>query len=212
MAPKHSHAVADEVHPHHTIMSPDPTPTPDDYPGTEAATPAPSTSPAPSATPTIKLQIASLPITLPVPYTTGHVLTQVEAQVLNQTFAENVRNNQAGKVKDAITAGGGSLTEEAAFALTEAILAYASTYTFAGPRAPRVSVDPIEHEARKLARTAILAGLSGIGKTAKDYTKDYLEAKVTELLTHKPTYRKVAAERIAALSSIATEGLEDLLA
>lgn len=77
----------------------------------------------------------------PEPYSAGHVLTEVESGVLNQTFAENLRNNFAGDVKDAIATHGKTLPAEVVESLRDSFESYAKTYQFGVRRAGEV--DPV---------------------------------------------------------------------
>ena len=66
----------------------------------------------------------------PSPYTSGHVLTANESDVLNQTFAENLRNNFASAVKDAKADHGDKLPANVVEELLNQFESYASTYQF----------------------------------------------------------------------------------
>src|SRR5687768_14778185 len=67
------------------------------------------------------IQIAGKSFRVPSPFTEGHVLTAGEASQLNQVFHENIRNNQAKKIK-----AGGKSDEE----FQGEIDAYAQNYQF----------------------------------------------------------------------------------
>lgn len=106
--------------------------------------------------PTVVATIAGRKIELNAPYEPGHVLSDIEAKVLNQTWVENVRNNTAKKLES------GEIDEDD-------VLAYAASYTFAqrGMRAA-VEVDPVEEEFRAQAMEFIKAVLRRQGKSLKD--------------------------------------------
>lgn len=53
-------------------------------------------------TPRSQVTIAEKTFSVPQPYAAGHVLNANEASALNQTYAENVRNNKAKAVKEAV--------------------------------------------------------------------------------------------------------------
>ena len=46
-----------------------------------------------------RIKVEGLIFNAPAPYRQGHILNENEANTLNQTFAENLRNNFAKKVK-----------------------------------------------------------------------------------------------------------------
>lgn len=127
---------------------------------------------------------------VPVRYSEGHVLTAGEAQALNQTFHENLRNNFAKLVKDANEKAGieiakgddvqQDLPEDVKAELQSKLDENAEAYQF-GVRAPgsRVSADPVRRQAESLARGAIRAKLKEQGKTA---TKEQIEEAVEAIL------------------------------
>lgn len=100
------------------------------------------------------------------PYEAGHVLTEIEARVLNQTRSENVGNNARAKIKEMVEGG----TEAFPSPASEAeIIAYVAevdaTYEFrtASDGASR-SRDPYETEASKIARELLKAHLAQTGR------------------------------------------------
>jgi len=97
------------------------------------------------------------------PYVAGHTLTEVEANVLNQTRVENVRNNTAKAIKEAKESGDPAKLAEA----RAAVLAYDLEYIFSagGSRGEgaTVKLDPIEREARKIAKAILTAELTKKG-------------------------------------------------
>lgn len=170
------------------------------------------------------------------PYAAGTVeLTEAEANALNQTRAENIRNNFAGKVKaareDAVKAATPEgvepdLSAEAlkAVELSDSVLAslaedlanYDAEYIFTmasagGGRAP---VDPIAKEALSLAKAAVTGKLKAAGTTVKAYTEtEEGQAKydnaVATLAAH-PEYLKAAKKNVAEREKLANAGIEDL--
>ncbi len=133
------------------------------------------------------------------PYAEGHALTAIEAKVLNQTRNENIRNNMAKAVKTA--------KEDGSFdpkAMQAAVTAYDTEYTFATPGAggTRRTMDPVEREARKIARELIKAKLSEQGTKIGDVDKDALAAKVEEWADH-PDIVKEAKSVIAKRAKLA---------
>lgn len=139
---------------------------------------------------------------IPAPYAEGHQLTAAEAAVLNQTFAENVRNNVASRIRKAAEDGTPGLS-------AEDVEAYASTYTFEskGTRSSgggRTAADPVEREARALAKTAIMAHLKAKGKKLnalfpeKEARAEWLNARIDQLLEADESFRVSAKELVAS--------------
>ena len=163
---------------------------------------------------TQKIKIQSFIFTAPMPYSEGHVLTAVEAKVLNQTFSENLRNNFAKRVKDATTNEDGSkkdLDADASAALHAAFAEYASSYTFAAPRQASV-VDPVEKIARQLARAVINAKVVEKKWDKKTLAEDFWDKNIDALLAKDPKYMEEARRRHEATKEIASQTLEDILA
>jgi hypothetical protein len=89
---------------------------------------------------------------MPMPYSAGHVCTEGEANALNQTLAENCRNNLSGKAK------GGKLSQSD-------VDAYVASYQF-GSKGGFVS-NPVESMALQIARRKVKAK----GMKASDITQ-----------------------------------------
>src|SRR5260221_3728041 len=92
---------------------------------------------------TEQVTVAGKTFSMPCPFDEGHVLTSGEAGQLNQVYHENLRNNIAKKVKDAVES---NKFDQAEF--QGLIDKAASEYEFGkrrvgGPRAP---TDPILKE------------------------------------------------------------------
>jgi peptidoglycan/xylan/chitin deacetylase (PgdA/CDA1 family) len=140
----------------------------------------------------------------PQPYSAGHVLTEAESRALNQVFSENIRNNLAGKVKEAKEKGN---LQEVLPTLTE----YAANYSFALPgQTERRSVDPYEREARSIARESIKAHLAAKGRKIKDVDAEKLEAKIDELAAREDIL-KLARKRVnekKKVVELTVEGLD----
>lgn len=156
---------------------------------------------------------------LPAPYSEGHVLNAAEASVLNQTFLENVRNNAASKIKAAKEVADKAGTEfsldtpiggdgeDAAKTLRQTIADYAANYKF-GVRVSRTSepADPVQREARSIAREAINAKLKATGVKRKDVDDDTYEAALVRHAASEAIQAE-AKRRVEAMGSI---GLDEL--
>jgi hypothetical protein len=104
------------------------------------------------------------------PFTEGHVLTENQAAALNQTFCENIRNNMASQVKEAIEKND---FDQDIF--QDKVTQYASGYEFGARRGAGAPKDPVRNEALKLAKKAISKALVNAygakhGRTAEQIT------------------------------------------
>src|SRR6516225_12371765 len=98
------------------------------------------------------ITIGGTQFAIPMPYAAGHVCSEGEANALNQTLAENCRNNLSGKAKD------GKLSQ------TD-VDAYVASYQF-GAKGGFVS-NPVESMALQIARRKVKAK----GMKASDITQ-----------------------------------------
>lgn len=165
---------------------------------------------APAAPKTQSIVIQGHTFTSPAPYEEGHVVSANEASVLNQTFAENLRNNFAKTVKgkkEEVEKENRGLSDDEIAALQLEFEEYAGTYTFNGKRASRAPADPIMREATKLAREALRAILRKRGIEVFD---DRFDELVAEILETRPQYKEEAARRVAALKETGAESLEGI--
>jgi hypothetical protein len=120
------------------------------------------------------------------PYEEGHVLTAIEARVLNQTRSENIGNNVRAKLKEAIEQGAADNALAALVAEVDA--AYA--FTAAGARAS-ARLDPYEREARKIARELLKTHLAASGRkltvppegSTQEEWDEKIEAEVDRIAT-----------------------------
>jgi predicted exporter len=114
------------------------------------------------------------------PFTEGHVLTAVEAKTLNQVRSENIGNNMRKAVVAAQEAG---KSEDEIRAL---VAAYDAEYTFSTPGdgSSRVVRDPVEREARNIAKDIIKEKLAGMGRKLntipEGLTKEEWEEKLED--------------------------------
>ena len=126
--------------------------------------------------PTQTLTIQNITFTIPAPYTAGTIeLTEGESAALNQTYAENIRNNFAQQMKKAAEEGK---------ALTQADLdSYVANYAFGkrsgGGSRPR---DPVGTEERRLAREALTAKITASGKKVKDYSTEQMNEMIAKVV------------------------------
>lgn len=166
--------------------------------------------------------ISDFIVSVPQPYIEGHTITAGEASALNQTIAENVSNNLRAKLKAGHTTGEGEnavtrpFTDEEAQVLVDNYLAeYEMGVRQTGSGTSRV-VDPIEREARRLAKEAAKQLVTSKGKKLKevdldaitdaiyDANVDSLTAEATKIVKAKDK----AGEKLADLGAAAA-GLLD---
>lgn len=126
------------------------------------------------------IDIYGLSFDVGAPYAEGHTLTSHEAAVLNQTRAENVSNNFRSSVKEMLekhsVQKASELPEEAMQALRSDFSELDSEYEF-GVRRGRVS-DPVEAEARRIAKEALRAALSAKGVAVTKLNADQVNSLV----------------------------------
>lgn len=138
------------------------------------------------------------------PYAEGHLISAIEAKVLNQTRAENIGNNFRSEVKEALT-NGHDLTE-----VRGKLAEYDGQYTFSMGGSTRQPVDPVEREARKIARDAIKAQLASEGRKISEIDKERLEAAIDQVAVQDDVL-KLAKKRVADLKrNVAAVALGDL--
>lgn len=120
--------------------------------------------------------IAGFSVKVPAPYAAGsHTLTDGEASALNQTIAENISNNLRKKLEEGHTEGEGENATTRPFTEAEAqdlVNSYVADYEVgvrrAGSGEARVT-DPVEREARKIARQKANELVKSNGGKPSDY-------------------------------------------
>jgi len=150
------------------------------------------------------ITIAGEQFEVTIPFETGHVCTEAEAKALNQTRCENIRNNMAKWVKAANDPDSETTVENAIDAIAEYNKNYEFTLASVGNSR---TLDPIEKEARSLARDAIKVKLAADGRKLGDVDKEKL-AEAIAATAAQPNFVKAAKKRIADRQKLAEEGLE----
>lgn len=97
------------------------------------------------------------------PYAAGHVLNEAEAKTLNQVRSENIGNNVREKVKELLEAGNQAAAEQL---VAERDSSYVFTIASAGGQSK--AMDPIEREARTIAKELIKQHLASQGRKLTD--------------------------------------------
>lgn len=143
--------------------------------------------------------IAGIEFPISQPYAAGHQLTDVEARVLNQVRAENIANNMR------------KIVREKGEAAAEEVAAYDASYTFTVPSTgTRRTVDPVEREARAIARDAIRTRLAEDNRRLKDIDPAKLNAAIDTLIETNEEIIKIARKRVADKAKAAETSLGDL--
>lgn len=152
-------------------------------------------------------------------YAEGHQLTAHEATALNGLLGENLRNNFSTTVKKLVEAqpkdeAGNPvpLSDEQITALRAQFAEYASSYAFSGARATRAPVDPVEREARKMARVIITNALKGKSIDPKTLADGKMDELIDAVLAKQPAIRARAKEYVDSLAKLSTDALGDLAA
>lgn len=162
-------------------------------------------------TPKKEITIKGVVLTVISPFAEGHVLTAEEANVLNQTLAENLRNNFAGVVTEAVTAAGDVASVDVG-ALQEQLNDYTKDYTFGARRTAGVAVNPVERIAISLAKDAVKKGLKKKNLDPKDYTAEQLTAMAKDAVGRYPHFMEQASAIHEAKKAAGAETLIDIAA
>lgn len=168
-------------------------------------------------TPRSDIKIQDIIFSCPRPYAEGMTLTAGEAQALNQTFAENIRNNTAALVKQRNELqekadrgedvnGSKVKTDEE---LKEEFEEYATTYQF-GVRSARgvtVSANPVEREARRIAMEQIKNALKAKNISIKSVDDEKMEALVSQLAGQEAVLTE-ARRRVESIKDVSLDALD----
>lgn len=127
------------------------------------------------------------------PYQAGHVINEIEARVLNQCRSENIGNNVRNKIKElkeqAEAEGWGE--KKLHNALQKLVEEADQNYVFTAAAARRTTkMDPVEREARKIAKALIRNALAEEGRKITDVPegmteeewKDKIEDQISKLI------------------------------
>ena len=155
-----------------------------------------------------EITIAKHVFTIPQPFVAGHVLTEGEAKALNQTFAENIRNNMANAVA---TAYSDKPTDELSpETIVDYVTKYAESYQFTvGSVGSKRVTDPLEVECRRIARTLLADALKTKGLTLAKVPEEAREAKISEIAS-RPAVVTQAKKNIESRKRMAESVLDGL--
>jgi len=168
------------------------------------------------------ITIQNLEFEVDYPYTPGQIdLTAGEASALNQTRAENLRNNFAAVIKRYVEEyrDTNKLSDDEDIAtsvldkeqLDKEFADYAAKYEFGvrqlggGGRAPQ---DPVEKEAWKIAEAKVKEALKKSDVKVTSVAKDKMTEMIEAVLAKYPSINEEAKRRIAAQNEIVLDDLE----
>jgi hypothetical protein len=172
-------------------------------------------------TPHIEYTIQGLNFSAPQPFKIGHVLTEGEAEQLNQDLAANLRNNFAAKIRSRLKAHkkANNLADDADVATTvldkpaldKEFADYASKYQFGMARAPaqpkpaKPEVNPVDKVAAKVAWEKISEQLRARGIRVNTVDKAKRNELIGQALSQYPAIRAEAERRVQASNQIALD-------
>lgn len=163
------------------------------------------------------------------PYKDGDTINANEAAALNQTYAENVRNNFAGTIKAMkaeVAKTNGLMTKEGdkevpdidavanedidQDALNEAFDKYVESYEFGARRVggARVSLSPVEAQAHRIAWEKIKPLLVAKGYKIASVDKDTKAGLIAQALEKFPEIMEAAEQIVEQAKGIDLAGLQ----
>ena len=163
-----------------------------------------------SEAPRSTITIAGLTMTVPAPFVEGHVLRTNEAAALNQTYAENVRNNFSNSAKKAIQ-DAGSVDAVSIGELQDQLDEYVKSYDFGvrrGSGASRTPLDPVEREALNLAIEKVKNALRAKGYQLKEVGQRKIRELAEEAVEKNPQIKAQAEQILKIKSEIGQEALD----
>lgn len=159
------------------------------------------------STPKKEITVSGVVLRVPSPYAEGHTLTAEEANVLNQTLAENLRNNFAPAVKAAKEAAGGADNVDVE-SLQAQMNEYVSEYSFGARRGSSVAVDPVRKIALGLARDVIKKTIRAQGKDVKSFTAEDITRLAEGALDQHASFMEKAQAIYEAKKAVGVETLD----
>lgn len=160
-----------------------------------------------SSTPRESYTIASETFSVPLPYSAGDVLTMNEAAALNQTWAENARNNFAKRVSEAKAAGTFSLE-----VFQGQLDDYLDSYEFGVRTGGGRSGDPVMVEAMNIARDLVRKKMVEAGHKLKDVTAAQISSLAKQAIDsgRNPQIMELALKRVESAKEITSIQIDSL--
>lgn len=151
--------------------------------------------------------IAGKEFSILIPYLAGDVLNANEAATLNQTWAENARNNFAKKVKEAVEAG--SFDQDA---MQLALDDYLENYEFGVRTGGGRIGDPVLAEAMSITKDRVRDALVKKGAKLKDYKAGDISAMAKQVLERKDAkadaIMELARQRVEAAKALDDDAID----
>lgn len=171
-------------------------------------------------TSTMSITIQGFDFDVGRPYAVGHTVNENEANALNQTRAENIRNNLASRIKreaeirkvavPELDLDAGTGEDGSGPSLNAQAAEYIAAYEFGARQAStREPVDPVARMARKIAKEVIAEALKSSKVAKKDLTDEQYEGMV-DTYAADPAIQKEAKRRVTEQSKIGAAALEAL--
>ncbi len=158
------------------------------------------------------LTIGGPNFSVPLPYEEGHVLRANEAEVLNQTYCENLRNNFSKTVAEAVAAAeesGGSLDIPG---LQKELTEYVQEYDFGVRRGGFRTTDPVRQVAMEMARDKVRKALKRAGHKLADVGSAKISELAARAIETNPGFMEKAREQVERAQEVGLENAEELLA
>lgn len=157
------------------------------------------------------ITVQGLSLTVPQPYKAGHPLTEGEASQLNQVLAENLRNNIAKSVKDAVEEAEKAGKEVNVGKIQKAMDDYAANYEFgirSGGGGFRPT-DPVEKVALNISLDIVKRKLRQENVALKEVGAKQMRQMAKDLLDKTPKIYEVARKTVEAeQKALGQAGLE----
>jgi len=148
--------------------------------------------------PSREITIQGIAFKVSEPFAEGHVLKANEASVLNQTFAENIRNNCATMIESAKKESADKGTELNVGALQEAIDKYIAEYEFGANRGGSRTVDPVRREALTIAEAKVRDALKKKNVQIKSVGAERIREMAEQALAKFPAIMEQARAVVEA--------------
>lgn len=169
-------------------------------------------------TPTKQITVQGLSLSVIQPFTEGHVITKEESNVLNQTLAENLRNNFASQLKRLAGEAEQKLEvfvqsksiEEIQQLMDDYIKAYEFGARMASSGRTATIVDPVEKRAMEIAKSKIKEILKKKGYKISTVSAAQLNALAQQLLDRTPAILEEARRQVEAAKEVAEDSLDDI--
>jgi hypothetical protein len=159
--------------------------------------------------PTNDITVQGIVISIPAPFEDGDALTANAAAALNQTYAENIRNNMANHIKKEKAKADEAGTELDPAAIQAHVNEYVSTYEFGVRRGGgAIVVDPVEKEALSIAMGKVKESLKGQGYNLREVGHERIKELAVQALDKYPQLREQAAKIVEMRSEVGSDSLD----